>query len=573
VKRTDRVNEGAPQSQSHQSKVTLNSREPIPRTRPRGATLPDHRDVSLIVAFGTDMGNSEDAAMTFAESAAEIGIEVEAIELNQVELADLQNATHFVVVCSTFGEGEFPDNALLFWEGLSSDAAERLEHLSFAVLALGDTSYELFCNAGKLLDERLEALGATRLVDRVDVDGFYEQPAKAWTTDVLKLMAATHANLPAVAVSVPEAPAQNRDRNHPVAARLTVNRRLNSSESDKEVRHYEVDLGGTGITYHAGDSIAVHATNDPMLVDALLAELRVGSEHAMPDHDEPLGVLLTEHLEIRTPSRALQALVASRTSDADAKTALTGEVAAPDSWAYGKDVLDLIRLADVTVDEVVDTLRPLQFRDYSIASSPLAHPDHVHLTVATVRYTSGHRRHGGVASTFLAERGDTLRVHLRPNQTFRLPAADVPIIMIGPGTGIAPFRAFLQERQATGATGRSWLFFGDRRRATDFLYGDELEEFVTSGTLTRLDLAFSRDRADGSKEYVQQRMRQHGAELFGWLSDGAYVYVCGDEKRMAKDVDAALRDIVAVCGAMDAAAAHAYVNDLIKTHRYVRDVY
>jgi sulfite reductase (NADPH) flavoprotein alpha-component len=178
-----------------------------------------------------------------------------------------------------------------------------------------------------------------------------------------------------------------------------------------------------------------------------------------------------------------------------------------------------------------------------------------------------------VASTFLAERGDTRRVHLRPNHTFRLPAADVPIIMIGPGTGIAPFRAFLQERRATGATGRSWLFFGDRRRATDFLYGDELEEFVKSGTLTRLDLAFSRDRAHGSKEYVQQRMREHGAELFGWLSDGAYLYVCGDEKRMAKDVDATLRDIVAGCGAMDAAASHAYVNDLIKTHRYVRDVY
>jgi sulfite reductase (NADPH) flavoprotein alpha-component len=536
--------------------------------------LPDHRDVSLIVAFGTDMGNSEDAAMTFAESAAEIGIEVEAIELNQVELADLQNATHFVVVCSTFGEGEFPDNALLFWEGLSADAADRLEHLSFAVLALGDTSYELFCNAGKLLDERLEALGATRLVDRVDVDGFYEQPAKAWITDVVKLLAVTHANpAAAVAVSAPEAPAQSRDRNQPVDARLTVNRLLNSPESDKEVRHYEVDLSGSGITYHAGDSIAVHAANDPMLVDALLAELGVGFDHVMADHDEPLGVLLTKHLEIRSPSRALQALVASRTSDAEAKVALTGEVAVPGSWAYGKDVLDLIRLADVTVDEVVDTLRPLQFRDYSIASSPLVHPDHAHLTVATVRYASGDRRHGGVASTFLAERGDTLRVHLRPNHTFRLPAADVPIIMIGPGTGIAPFRAFLQERRATRATGRSWLFFGDRRRATDFLYCDELEEFVKSGTLTRLDLAFSRDRSDGSKEYVQQRMREHGAELFGWLSDGAYLYVCGDEKRMAKDVDVTLRDIVAACGGMDAAASHAYVNDLIKTHRYVRDVY
>jgi sulfite reductase (NADPH) flavoprotein alpha-component len=237
-------------------------------------------------------------------------------------------------------------------------------------------------------------------------------------------------------------------------------------------------------------------------------------------------------------------------------------------------VLDLVRAAGLTVDEVVDTLRPLQFRDYSIASSPLVHPERVHLTVATVRYSHGGRRHGGVASTFLAERGETVSVHLRPNHTFRLPPADVPIIMIGPGTGIAPFRGFLQERQASRASGRSWLFFGARRRATDFLYGDELLGFVQSGTLTRLDLAFSRDRAEaGPKEYVQQRMWENSAELFGWLQDGAHVYVCGDAERMAKDVDATLHDIVARCGGMDTAAAHAYVNELIKNHRYVRDVY
>jgi sulfite reductase (NADPH) flavoprotein alpha-component len=533
----------------------------------------------MIVAFGTDMGNSEDAAMTFAEAAAGIGAEAEAVELNQVEVADLQNASHFVVVCSTFGEGEFPDNALLFWEALNADDAERLEHLNFAVLALGDTSYDLFCNAGKLLDERLEALGATRLAERVDVDGFYEQPAQAWTTDVVKVIQEAQAGPATTATVIEPAPPERadtpaRERHHPVDARLAVNRLLNAAESDKEVRHYEVDVTGTGINYHAGDSIAVHATNDPALVEQILARLGVGPDHRVLDQDEPLGVLLAEQLEIRTPSRALHALVAARTDDALAKAALNGDTAAaPGSWAYGKDVLDLIGLADLTVDDVVDTLRPLQFRDYSIASSPLVHPDHVHLTVATVRYAAGDRRHGGVASTFLAERGETLKVHLRPNHTFRLPAADVPIIMIGPGTGIAPFRAFLQERQVTGASGRSWLFFGDRRRATDFLYGDELRGFVDSGTLTRLDLAFSRDRADGRKTYVQQRMRENAKELFGWLQEGAHLYVCGDEKRMAKDVDAALREIVVRSGALDATAAHAYVNDLIKTHRYVRDVY
>jgi sulfite reductase (NADPH) flavoprotein alpha-component len=537
------------------------------------------REFSLIVGYGTDMGNAEDAAMTFTETLETVGIEAEAIELNQIDVAELQAATHFVVVTSTFGDGEFPDNATLFWEAISGET-ERLEHLSFAVLGLGDTSYDLFCHAGKVLDERLEELGATRLAERVDIDGFYEQPAKAWSTDVVKLLAAERTGpAPNVVVSAPEtqeaeAP-PSRERNHPVDVRLVVNELLTAPESDKEVRHYELDLADTGIAYRAGDSIAVHASNDPVLVEAILTRLGVGPDYAVAGHDEPLGVLLTDSLEIRMPSRALRTLVAGRTSDEQAAAALRSEaVTAPGSWLYGKDVLDLITLGGLGADEVVDTLRPLQFRDYSIASSPLPHSDRVHLTVATVRYSAEDRTHGGVASTFLAERGDTVRVHLRPNNHFRLPADDVPIIMIGPGTGIAPFRAFLQERHANKAPGRSWLFFGDRRRATDFLYGDELQGFVDSGTLTRFDLAFSRDGADGlPKTYVQHRMLEQAAEFYDWLQAGAHVYVCGDAERMAKDVDATLHDIVAKCGGMDAAAAHAYVNDLIKSHRYLRDVY
>jgi sulfite reductase (NADPH) flavoprotein alpha-component len=533
-------------------------------------------DFSMIVGYGTDMGNAEDAAMSFSEALDEAtGIKSEAIELNQVDIADLRSATHFVVVVSTFGDGEFPDNALLFWEALSAESADRLEHLNFAVLALGDSSYEFFCNAGLLLDERLAALGATRLAERIDIDGPYLQQSKGWTTDLVKLLAAEHAS-PTTATVVTEVPAQpKRDRNEPAQARLLVNRLLTAADSDKEVRHYEVDLAGSGIAYEAGDSIAVHATNDPVLVEAILAELGVAADHRVAGHDEPFGELLSEHLEIRTPSRTLRALVATRTENTEAVAALGGDVIpALGSWLYGKDVLDLIRLGELTVDELVDNLRPLQFRDYSIASSPAVHPETVHLTVATIRYTDADRTYGGVASTFLADRGQSMRVHLRPNHTFRLPAADVPIIMIGPGTGIAPFRGFLQERQAAAATGRSWLFFGDRRRATSFLYGEELQGFVDSGTLTRLDLAFSRDGAEGEpKRYVQHRMAENAAELYDWLQDGAYVYVCGDADHMAKDVDATLHDIVARCGEMDAAGAHAYVNELIKSHRYVRDVY
>ncbi|QNJ95539.1 sulfite reductase flavoprotein subunit alpha [Mycolicibacterium fluoranthenivorans] len=505
-------------------------------------------EISMIVAFGTDMGNAEDAAMTFAESVAPLGIQAEAIELNQVEVSELQTATHFLAVVSTFGEGDFPDSATLFWEALES-SSERLENLSFSVLALGDSSYEFFCNAGKLLDAKLEQLGATRIVDRVDVDGFYEQPAKAWTADVVKILTAERgATAPTEAVA---APAAARERHEEFEAALVVNRLLTASESDKEVRHYEVDLAGLGLTYQAGDSLAVHATNDPALVALILAELGVGPDHLVPDHDEPLGVLLTERLEIRTPSRALQ------------------DVAGP--AAYGEDVLDLIKRAGLKTEEVLDTLRPLGFRDYSIASSPLVHPERIHLTVASVRYPGADRDHSGVASTFLADRADRVRVHLRPNHNFRLPAPDVPIIMIGPGTGIAPFRAFLQEREATGATGRAWLFFGDRRRATDYLYGAELEDFLESGALTRLDLAFSRDQ--DAKVYVQHRMSENAEEFFSWLADGAYVYVCGDADRMAKDVDATLHEVVARGGGMDADAAHTYVNDLVKSHRYVRDVY
>lgn len=540
-------------------------------------------EFSLVVGYGSDMGNAEDAAMTFAEAVEEsLAVCAGAIELNQVEPADLQSATHFVLVCSTWGEGEFPDNASLFWEAISAEGAQRLDHLRFAVLALGDTGYEQFCNAGRLLDERLETLGGIRLMDRVDVDGAYVQVARAWTDDLVKLLLADRTDpAPAIAVGAPEprpfdhAEQARRDRSHPLFdARVVVNRLLTTAQSDKEVRHYEVDLFGSGIDYHAGDSIAVHAGNDPILVEAILSELGVGADHAVVGYDEGLGELLTEHLEIRTPSRALQTLVAARTHAVAANALGAEAVAGQGSWWYGKDVLDLIRLGELTVDEVVDTARPLQSRDYSIASSPLVHPDHVHLTVATVRYTVGDRRHCGVASTFLADRADTVRVHLRPNHAFRLPAADVPIIMIGPGTGIAPFRGFLQERQALGASGRSWLFFGGRRRHCDFLYSDELGAFLRSGTLTRLDLAFSRDGAPGeSKQYVQHRMWENARAIFGWLQDGAYVYVCGDAERMAKDVDEALRAIVGSCGGMSDDAAHAYVNDLMRSHRYLRDVY
>lgn len=555
--------------------------------------MADRPAFSLLVGFGSETGGAEQLASLFvtAAHAAGLGAEVEAVELNAISPADLAAATHFVAITATYGEGEFPFNADLFWELLAADSAPRLEHLAFAVLALGDKYYIDFANAGKLLDARLAELGATRLTARVECDVDFDADAAAWTTQVIELLSE---------VPVDQAPVQRQEppqcnRTTPFTAEVSARRLLTKPGSDTEVWHYEIDLADSGLAYQAGDAVGIHPINDPALVEALLSKLDRAPADTVAGYELPLGTLLAQHLEIRTPSRALQALVAARTTDVDAAAALgSNDHTALEAWLYGRDLLDLLELADLTAEEVLETLRPLQYRDYSIASSPLAHPDQLHLTVATVRHHRDERARAGVASGYLADRAQQVRLHLQPNNSFRLPPPDVPIIMIGPGTGIAPFRAFLQERRATGCTGRSWLFFGHRRRATDYLYEDELQDHLTSGVLTRLNLAFSRDSAasqgsaasqysaasqnSGEPEYVQHHMLAHADELFTWLEEGAHVYVCGDEKRMAKDVHAALEEIVAIAGTRDDGtrddgAAHAYVNDLIKHHRYVRDVY
>ncbi|SBS71534.1 Sulfite reductase (NADPH) flavoprotein alpha-component [uncultured Mycobacterium sp.] len=536
-------------------------------------------EFSLTIGYASDMGTAEYIAMQLADACKAVGADVTETELNDIALDDVTAASHFIVVASTFGEGEVPDNGTVFWEELSASEA-RFDHLRYAVLALGDSSYELFCNAGRIFDARLAELGARPLADRVEFDCYREGDAREWIADIAKMIEEASTATPGHTTAAPVAPRPTPTRGttpwtdaNPYAATAVVNRLLTATESDKEVRHIELDLGDSGITYDAGDSVAVHPVNAPELVEALLAKLGVDDTYIATGADLPLSELLTSHLEICAPSRALQALVAERTGNAEAAAALrSSDPAVVSSWLSGRDVLDLLELAELTPEDVLEVLRPLQFRDYSIASSPLAHPDRLHLTVATVRYHCRERARGGVASTFLADRGQSVRIHLRPNHNFRLPAPEVPIIMIGPGTGIAPFRAFLHERQAVAAPGKAWLFFGDRRRATDFLYGDELSGFVDSGALARLDLAFSRD-ADGRKTYVQHRMKDNAAELFAWLQDGAHLYVCGDADRMARDVDWALHEIVAEAGGMDAAAAHSYVNELIKAHRYLRDVY
>ncbi|MBJ8348060.1 sulfite reductase subunit alpha [Antrihabitans sp. YC2-6] len=372
------------------------------------------------------------------------------------------------------------------------------------------------------------------------------------------------------------------NRKNPYPATLIENNLLSHPHSDKEVRHFAFALADSGLTYEAGDGLNVRPVNDPSLVAALLERLGLPADAPITARDGStmsLEHVLTYNYEISTPSRDLIDEVAIRTADPEIGHVLaTGERAAVEAWLWGKDVLDVLAIdptLELAADEFVGLLTPLQHRTYSISSSPLVHEGVVHTTVASVRYRHAERTRGGCCSTYLADRvgeGTTAGVFIAKNNGFRLPADDsAPIVMIGPGTGIAPFRAFLHERQARGAAGRNWLFFGDRRRATDFIYEDDLNSLAADGVLTRLDLAFSRDQAE--KIYVQHRMRENGRDLFAWLQEGAYVYVCGDALRMAKDVDQTLREIVAEHGGLSPDAADEYVASLRAEKRYLKDVY
>lgn len=550
---------------------------------------------TLDVLFGTQTGNAEFLADELVAGAKARGLGGRAAALDAVTPEQLAEMTHVLVVTSTYGEGEMPDNAGLFWDAIQATTVPRLEGLQYAVLGLGDTSYDEFCQAGKLLDTRFEQLGATRVHDRVDCDVDFEDAAALWSAAVLDRLAAE-----AGATGAPGAttgsgagdgatatggagagrasrPGSQWNKRNPYPSRLAENRLLSSPRSAKEIRHYEFDLGDSGIEYAAGDALAVVPVNDEVFVAELLEQ--VGANGGESFDGRPITEVLRSDREIRTPSKDLIADLVQRAPASELAAVVShGDKHELDRWLWGRDVLDLLRDAGPAapgLDELLPNLRPLQARQYSISSSPLAHPDRIHLTIASVRYGDPHRMYAGVASTFLADRvapDGTVDVYLQPNASFGVPAdASAPMIMIGPGTGIAPFRGFLHERAAAGATGRNWLFFGDQHRDTDFVYQDELTELQEQGVLNRLDLAFSRDQAE--KVYVQTRMREQSAELFAWLEDGGHVYVCGDASRMAKDVEAALLDVIRTGRGRDEDDALSYLADLRRTKRYVRDVY
>jgi sulfite reductase (NADPH) flavoprotein alpha-component len=528
---------------------------------------------TIHILYGSQTGTAESVARDAVKVAKAHGLNPVIKSMDEVDADALTKMETLLIVTSTYGEGEMPDNAQMLWSAVQADSMAKLENLQFAVLALGDTSYDLFCQAGIDWDNRLAELGATRLQTRVDCDVEYEEPAEEWMHSVIPALAGSDATT--AIVSDDEGDKFQYNRKNPFPAKLLVNRLLTAENSSKETRHYEISIVGSGLSYEAGDALCVVPTNCPDLVAEILKAIKCDGGEII--NDVSLREALQNQFEIKTPSKELLQEIATRSGNQELNNALNDKEALS-NYLWGRDTLDLLLQnlsAEFSAAEFLALLKPLQHRAYSISSSGKANPETVHLTVASVRYNAFDRPHKGVCSTFLADLTDentSIRCFFTPNKVFRVPDNnDLPIIMVGPGTGIAPFRAFLQEREIRGAKGKNWLFFGDRNAATDFIYRDELEVMQKEGLLNRLDLAFSRDQEE--KIYVQDKMREHGAELFAWLELGGYFFVCGDAYHMAKDVDKALHDVIATHGKKSEQQAIDYVNQLKKDKRYVRDVY
>ncbi len=530
--------------------------------------------VSLLWASQT--GNAEGLALRCAERLRSVGCTVHLAAMDDASPEALTQHPYLVLISSTFGDGDPPDNGQDFWARLSADDAPSLNGQRHAVLALGDDSYEAFCGHGRRLDARLIELGATALLERMDCGPDFDEAAASWTDQLINVLQPAAKATPVSAVST--SPGPNKHRPYP--AQLLCNRRLNAPGADKDTRNIVFTLGDSGLHYTAGDALGVWPRNCPELVEELLTTTGLQGDHLVSVKglgDLPLAEALGQHFEIAKPNPETLAFIAAQRGNEDLGSLLASERKAElERWLWGRQLTDVLHAfpASMSALELLRLLRRMQPRLYSIASSPLTHAGEVHLTVGTVRYDNGRRLRKGVSSTYLADRAgqDPVPIFVQPSAHFHLPDdGNVPVIMIGPGTGVAPFRAFLHERRARGAGGRNWLFFGEQHRSTDFYYQDELETFAREGILTRLDVAFSRDQA--TKIYVQDRMREHGAELWRWLQDGARLYVCGDASRMAKDVDRALKAVVARHGGLSKADAGAYVKQLAREKRYLRDVY
>lgn len=538
----------------------------------------------VTVLYGSQTGNAQGLAENAGKQLEQSGFQVTVSSMSDFKPNQLKKVNNLLIVVSTHGEGEPPDNALSFHEFLHGRRAPKLEDLRFSVLALGDGSYEFFCQTGKEFDQRLEELGGKRISPRVDCDLDYDEPAAEWLEGVLKGLneagGGSAAPAPAAASQTGES---SYSRTNPFRAEVLENLNLNGRGSNKETRHVELSLEGSGLTYEPGDSLGVYPENDPELVELLLKEMNWDPEEIVTLNKQgdvrPLKEALISHYEITVLTKPLLEQAAQLTGNDELRELLApGNEENVKAYIEGRDLLDLVRdygPFSVSAQEFVSILRKMPARLYSIASSLSANPDEVHLTIGAVRYDAHGRERKGVCSILCAERlqpGDTLPVYVQHNQNFKLPKdPETPIIMVGPGTGVAPFRSFMQEREETGAEGKAWMFFGDQHFVTDFLYQTEWQNWLKDGVLTKMDVAFSRDTEE--KVYVQHRMLEHSAELFEWLQEGAAVYICGDEKHMAHDVHHTLLEIIEKEGNMSREEAEAYLADMQQQKRYQRDVY
>lgn len=535
----------------------------------------------LSVVYGSQTGNAKRLAEQFAKNAESAGLQVRLLRADAYPTRELKSERLLVVVISTQGDGDPPDDSRGFVDFLLGKRAPELPELKFGVLGLGDSSYPLFCEIGKRLDMRLAELGATRLVDRADADVDYDRVARPWAEKALQSareQVKSHAPLATVTPLRPSAaPAWSREK--PFAAEFIANQRITARGSDKDIRHIELSLEGSGLSYEPGDALGLWPRNPPALVDAVLDLLKLDGNApvSLEVTTQPLRLVLSEQRELTRLSRPLVAQHAALAGSAELNRLLSPDHSQQLAKLLGDyQIIDLLRAypAAWSADELVAALRPLTPRLYSIASSQKVVGEEAHLTVAHVAYEAFGSTHWGAASHYLASREEAARVpvFVEHNERFRLPRdASRDVIMIGPGTGVAPFRGFVQDRVATGATGRNWLFFGNPHFRSDFLYQVEWQEALKKGGLHQLDLAFSRDQA--SKVYVQSRLAENGAELYRWLENGAHLYVCGDATRMAKDVHEALISVAISHGGKSREDAVAYVNQLQQQGRYARDVY
>ena len=543
----------------------------------------NNNDRHITVVYGSETGNAQSLAEIFADRLVEHNYTVKLTAMDEIKQKEFKKVEDLFVITATHGEGDPPDNALTFHEFIHSRKAPKLENVRFSVLALGDESYEYFCQTGKDFDAKLLELGAERLADRQDCDLDFDDLAEKWMNKNIEILnqSTGHGSTPTSTETVQSAKEKRYSKSNPYQAEVLENINLNGRGSNKEVRHVELLLDNYGESFEPGDCVVVLPQNEPEIVTLLIETLGWDKDIEIPINDDgdtlPLEKALTEHFEITKLTKPLL----QKAAELFGNTELLSQIDNAEwiqQYVDGRDVIDLLTefpTSELKPETFYKLLRKLPAREYSIASSYEATPDEVHITVGAVRYEAHERTRKGVCSVQLAERiqpGDTLPIYLKKNPNFKFPFdEETPVIMIGPGTGVAPFRSYMQEREELGLSGNTWLFFGEQHFTTDFLYQTEWQAWLKDETLAKLDLAFSRDTEE--KIYVQHRIAQQSELFYEWLQDGAAIYVCGDEKHMAKDVHDTIRSVIEQEGDMSETDAEAYLTQMKQEKRYQRDVY